>query len=387
MGRLAKPDEAITFEELRKATRNRGMPLEALALDVTPVGLHYLLIHFDMPLLDEASWSLRIGGNVTAALDLSLEDIRSMPEVTRVVTMECAGNGRSLMDPRPIDQPWGLEAVSTAEWTGVALRSVLELAGLGDDTVDIVFTGADRGVKSGIEDHYRRGLSLHDAMADELLLAYEMNGRPLEPQNGAPLRLVAPGWYGMAHVKWLTEIVASTERFDGIQHDAYRYRQTEDDPGEPVTRMLVRSLMIPPGIPESFSRQRIVEAGPVLIRGRAWSGTAPISRLEVAVGRSWHVATLDPAPVGRWAWQGWSFTWNAEPGEHVLACRATGRRRQRSADRAGVEHPGRREQCRTEGDRQRLVADPDSAPAGNTPGINVKPGMRLTRSVQRRRAG
>ena len=87
--------------------------------------------------------------------------------------------------------------------------------------------------------------------------------------------------------------------------------------------MRVRSLMIPPGIPESFTRQRFVQPGEVQIRGRAWSGTAPISQVEVAVNRSWHVATLDPAPVGEWAWHGWSWTWNAEPGEHMLACRAT----------------------------------------------------------------
>jgi DMSO/TMAO reductase YedYZ molybdopterin-dependent catalytic subunit len=323
MGRLAKPGEAITFEELRKATRNRGMPLEALALDVTPVGLHYLLVHFDIPFLDEHSWSLTVGGNVTNALDLSLADVRSMAPVTHTVTMECAGNGRSLMEPRRIDQPWGLEAVSTAEWTGVPLRSVLELAGLGDDTMDVVFTGADRGRTSGVDDQYRRGLSIDDAMVDEMLLAYEMNGRPLEPQNGAPLRLVAPGWYGMAHVKWLTEILASTDPYDGIQHDAYRYRQADDEPGEPVTRMRVRSLMSPPGIPGGLARHRFVPLGEVRLRGRAWSGTAPISQVEVAVNRSWHVATLDPAPVGPWAWHGWSWTWNAEPGEHVLACRAT----------------------------------------------------------------
>jgi len=228
---------------------------------------------------------------VTAALELSLAEIRSMSEVTRVVTMECAGNGRTLMEPRAIGQPWGLEAVSTSEWTGVPLRSVLELAGVCDDTIDVIFTGADRGVSSGVEDQYRRGLSLDDAMVDEMLLAYEMNGRPLEPQNGAPLRLVAPGWYGMAHVKWLTEILASTERFDGIQHDEYRYRLSEADPGEPVTRLRVRSLMTPPGIPENFTRQRFVAPGEVRIRGRAWSGVAPISQVEVAVGRVWHVAT------------------------------------------------------------------------------------------------
>ncbi|HSM02900.1 MAG TPA: sulfite oxidase [Acidimicrobiia bacterium] len=322
MTRLAEPGEGITFEELRKATRNRGMPLEALALDITPVGMHYLLVHFDIPLVDTSGWSLRIGGNVASPLDLSLDDLRSMPQATRVVTLECAGNGRTLMEPRPVDQPWGLEAVSTAEWTGVPLRSVLDLAKPGTDTVDVVFQGADRGRQSGIEDHYRRALSLQDAMGEDVLLAHTMNGRPLEPQNGAPMRLIVPGWYGMAHVKWLTEILVSTERFDGIQHDAYRYRQSEDDPGEPVTRIRVRSLMIPPGIPESFTRRRHIRPGAVHIRGRAWSGAGTISQVEVAVNGSWHPADV-AAPDERWAWQGWSWTWDAEPGEYTLACRAT----------------------------------------------------------------
>lgn len=323
MGGLAEPGEAITVEELHKATRNRGMPLEALSLDVTPVGLHYLLIHFDVPFLDENTWSLRVGGNVRSAVDLSMADLRSMPSATRVVTMECAGNGRSLLEPRPIGQPWGLEAVSTAEWTGVPLRSVLERVGVKDDTVDVVFVGADRGMQSDVDDQYRRGLSLGDAVGEEMLLAYEMNGRPLEPQNGAPLRLVTPGWYGMAHVKWLTEILASTEPFAGVQHHEYRYQQSEDDPGEPVTKIRVRSLMIPPGLPENFSRHRFVKPGEVRIRGRAWSGSGPISQVEVGLNGTWHLATLDPAAVGRWAWHGWSWAWNAEPGQHTLVCRAT----------------------------------------------------------------
>lgn len=323
MARLADPGEGITIEELHKATRNRGMPLEALALDVTPVGLHYLLVHFDVPFIEIGSWELAVRGNVRSELRLSLDELRAMPAVTVVVTMECAGNGRTLMEPRPVDQPWGLEAVSTGEWTGVPLRLVLERARLGADTVDVVFTGADRGRQSGVEDQYRRALSYSEAQRDEMLLAYEMNGRELEPQNGAPLRLVAPGWYGMAHVKWLTEIVASTDPFHGVQHDDYRYRQSGDDPGVPVTAMRVRSLMVPPGIPESFTRKRFVSSGEVRLQGRAWSGSAPIRRVEVAVDGVWQEADLDPVPVGDWAWRGWSRLWKAEPGEHVLACRAT----------------------------------------------------------------
>lgn len=330
MGRWAEADEGFTIEELAKATRNRGMPLEALALDVTPVGLHYLLIHFDMPLVDPESWSLRVGGNVVSDLELTMPDIMAMPKLTQAVTLECAGNGRALLEPRPVSQPWLHEAVSTAAWGGVALQAVLERAGLREDTVSVVFTGADRGVQSGVEDQYRRGLTIEETAAEGMLLAYEMNGRLLEPQHGAPLRLVAPGWYGMAHVKWLTSIEAVAEPFEGIQHHEYRYRRDERDPGEPATKMRVRSLMVPPGIPDNFTRQRFLPPGEVTIRGRAWSGAGPIDRVEIAVDGTWHVADLDEA-AGPFAWRGWSWKWNAEPGGHVLACRAT--------DTAGNEQP------------------------------------------------
>ncbi len=322
MPRLAQPQQGITFEELRKATRNRGMPLEALELDTTPAGLHYLLAHFDIPLIDPADWTLRVGGNVESPIALTLADLRSMPAVTLPVTMECAGNGRTLMDPRPVDQPWGLEAVSTGEWTGVKLSSVLELAEPQPGTSMVVFTGADRGIQSGVEDNYRRALPVGE-ISDEVLLAYDLNGEPLQPQSGAPVRLIVPGWYGMAHVKWLVEIDLTEESFRGIQHVYYRYKDSEADPGEPVTRIRVRALMAPPGIPESFTRHRFVTAGSVSLTGRAWSGWAPITRVEVAVDGRWHEATLAWERSGPWAWRKWSWEWNAEPGEHELACRAT----------------------------------------------------------------
>ena len=112
----------VSMEELQLATRNHGMPLEALRYPVTPVGLHYLLIHYDIPVIDPAAWRLRVDGGVRQALELSLDDLRAMPATTRVLTMECAGNGRALLDPRPASQPWLLEAVGTGEWTGVAAR-------------------------------------------------------------------------------------------------------------------------------------------------------------------------------------------------------------------------------------------------------------------------
>jgi DMSO/TMAO reductase YedYZ molybdopterin-dependent catalytic subunit len=299
------------------------MPLEALRYDVTPVGLHYQLIHFDIPFLDPVAWRLRIGGVVHRPLDLSLSDLRARPHVTMPVTLECAGNGRARLFPRPISQPWLNEAVGTAEWTGTPLAPLLGEAGLDTSCVEILFTGADHGVEKGDEHDYARSLSVEDALQPEVLLAYEMNGRPLEPQHGAPVRLLVPGWYGMTQVKWLMRIDAIDQPFDGYQQAiAYWYKQSVDDPGEPVTRIKPRSLLVPPGFPDFLTRTRTLERGRVEIRGRAWSGIAPITRVELSVDGRWRDAVLDPAR-GPFAWRSWSCVWEATAGDHVLSCRAT----------------------------------------------------------------
>jgi DMSO/TMAO reductase YedYZ molybdopterin-dependent catalytic subunit len=320
---LAEPGQGITFEELQLATRNRGMPLEGLRYGLTPTGMHYILVHFDIPAIDPTSWGLEVRGNVRVPMTLTLDEVRSRPPRTIPVTMECAGNGRARLEPRPLSQPWLVEAVGTAEWTGTSLAGLLDDVGVEPGTTEIVFTGADRGVQGEVEHDYARSLPLAEATRPEVLLAYEMNGRPLEPQHGFPLRLIVPGWYGMTSVKWLTRIDAVTEPFAGYQQaEAYRFQQAEEDAGRPVTRIRVRALMIPPGIPDFFTRRRFVEAGPVTLQGRAWCGTAPVERLEVGVDGVWEDAKLDE-PLGEWTWRGWSFDWDATPGEHALTCRAT----------------------------------------------------------------
>ena len=325
MGTEVDPAQGISEIELALATRNRGMPLEALTHDVTPVGLHYLLIHFDIPVVDPGSWRLRIGGNVKRLLELSMDDIRNRPTKTLPVTLECAGNGRARLDPRPISQPWLDEAIGTALWTGTPLAAILEDAGIEPGTVDIVFTGADHGIQEGDEHDYARSLPVDEAMRPEVLLAYGMNGRPLEPQHGFPLRLLVPGWYGMTSVKWLRSIEAITEPFRGYQQAiGYHFRRSEDDPGEPVSRIRPRALMIPPGFPSFPDRHRFLDGGPVTLRGRAWSGQAPVARVDVGIDGQWSEATLDD-PIGEWAWRGWSFVWNAAAGDHTLSCRATDR--------------------------------------------------------------
>lgn len=325
--RLADPAEGIGMDELGLAARNHALPLEALRYDVTPPGLHYVLVHFDIPPADAQTWRLTIGGKVRTPLELSMDDLRRYPAVTHRVTMECAGNGRVGLTPRPVSQPWLTEAVGTADWTGVPLRTLLREAGVEPDAVEAVFTGADHGVERGVEQDYQRSLAVDAATAEdpEVLVAYAMNGAPLPPQHGHPVRLVVPGWYGMAHVKWLRDITLTDTPFTGFQQsEAYRLRQEPDEPGEPVTRIAPRALMAPPGFPDFMTRTRVVRPGPQLLEGRAWSGRAPIVGVETSAdgGRTWHAAELDDQDH-RWAWRRWHTTWEATPGQHVLSVRAT----------------------------------------------------------------
>ena len=318
-------DGDFTRDEVRLAGRNAGTLLEGLRWDLTPAGMHYLLIHFDVPFVERADeWTVSIGGLVEKPLRLTLGELKRYPSRTIPVTLECAGNGRAGLTPRRASQPWHHEAVGTAAWTGTPLKGLLEQAGLARHARDVVFYGTDRGFSGGIEHDYGRSLSPTQAMHDDVLLVWAMNGAPLLPQHGFPLRLVVPGWYGMASVKWLDRIEVIDCPFDGYQQaGTYIYRQTADDPGIPITTIRVKSLMVPPGIPDVYTRRRLVERGRVELFGRAWSGAGvAIESVEVAVDGHWQAARLDPA-LGRYAWRGWRLDWEASPGEHELMCRAT----------------------------------------------------------------
>jgi DMSO/TMAO reductase YedYZ molybdopterin-dependent catalytic subunit len=324
--RIADPDEGISLDELRLAARNHAMPLEALGYQVTPVGLHYLLTHYDIPLLDSRMWRLTVDGEVDRPLMLDLVDIQARPVVTRIVTLECAGNGRALLTPRPVSQPWLEEAVGTAEWTGTPLAPLLREAGIRAGAVDVAFTGADHGFERGVEQDYQRGLSLDEALDEDVLLVHTMNGQPLPPQHGAPLRLLVPGWYGMAQVKWLTRISVLDVPFDGYQNaTAYRIKQDDNEGGEPVTRIRPRALLQPPGCPDFQTRTRILDRGVHELTGRAWSGWGQVTRVEVSVDgcRSWDDAELGPE-AGRYAWRAWRWSWHVEtPGHYEISARAT----------------------------------------------------------------
>ena len=317
---------SVTTQELRLAARNHGTPLEALAFDVTPIGLHYLLIHYDIPRADAVAWRLEIDGAIERPMSLSLDDLRRRVAVTSAVTFECAGNGRALLDPRPVSQPWLLEAVGTGSWTGTPLAPLLAEAGIAGGAVEVLFTGLDRGVEDGVEQSYQRSLPLGEALREEVLLAWELNGSPLPPQHGFPLRLVVPGWYGMTNVKWLSRITVLEEPFTGYQNArSYRLRQAAGEDGMPVSRMLVRALMVPPGIPDFATRRRFAPLTVQTLEGRAWSGAGTVEAVEVSSdgGATWQPAELGP-PSAPHAWRRWTFQWLPKAaGDYELCCRAT----------------------------------------------------------------
>jgi DMSO/TMAO reductase YedYZ molybdopterin-dependent catalytic subunit len=322
--RTARPGEGISREELGLAARNHAFPAEALRWEITPPGLHYVLTHYDIPDADPASWTITVTGAVERELLLTLDELAAMEQHTVRVTMECAGNGRTGVEPRPLSQPWITGAVGTADWSGVRLRDLLAVAGVAADAVDVVFRGADHGVERGVEQDYERGLRLDRAVDPDMLVATRMNGLPLPPQHGFPLRLVVPGWYGMASVKWLREIRVIDHEFEGFQHQAYRIRTHKDDGGTPVTQIEPRALISPPGFPDFMSRTRVVEAGRTELRGRAWSGWGLVARVEFSAddAKTWTDCALH-AHNGAHAWRGFSVAWDATPGLSRLRVRAT----------------------------------------------------------------
>jgi DMSO/TMAO reductase YedYZ molybdopterin-dependent catalytic subunit len=311
------PTTAIPLQE---EPLNAETPLEALGEPLTPTPLFYIRNHFDMPTIDAADWRVTIDGAVARTLGLSLDDLRGRTPRTLAVTLECAGNGRAHMTPVPPGVPWGYGAVGTARFTGLPLGPLLSEAGLQAHAVEVAFEGADEGYLDGQAVRYVRSLPVDVALAPDTLLAWEMNDEPLSAEHGFPLRLVVPRWYGMASVKWLRRITALRTPFAGHFQQEYVYA---DAPGarsvEPISLSRVRALIARPGDGEELPGE------PVEIAGTAWSGAAPIRRVEVSAdgGLSWARAELGPAlsPVSA---RTWSTLWRPRnAGTYVLAARAT----------------------------------------------------------------
>jgi DMSO/TMAO reductase YedYZ molybdopterin-dependent catalytic subunit/glyoxylase-like metal-dependent hydrolase (beta-lactamase superfamily II) len=299
---------------------------------ITPTVAFYDRNHFPIPSLDPTTWHLEVGGSVPRPVRLDLPDIEALPACDVVATLECAGNGRATFDP-PIDgEQWRLGAVSTAEWTGVPLIDVLDRAGARSGQ-HVVMRGADQGNVDGLAQtvRYERSMSVDDVRESGALLAYAMNGEPLPPRHGHPLRVVVPGWYGMASVKWLTELEVVAEPIDGYFQTAryvYEYEREGETIREPVGRQRVRSLITEP----ADGAEVEAGAGEVVVRGVAWSGTAPIAAVDVSVdGGPWQAAEMVGEASGV-SWQRWELVVRLDrPGAATVRARAS--------DRAGNTQP------------------------------------------------
>jgi DMSO/TMAO reductase YedYZ molybdopterin-dependent catalytic subunit len=298
---------------------NAEAPPEALAGEITPTRLHYVRSNLPLP---EHDGTLEIGGAVEIPATLTLGDLRALPSAERVVTMECAGNGRLGQTPLPVGEPWGGYAVSAARWKGAFLHEVLMQARPAPYAIDVRFSGADHGRYHEFRDlTFMRSLALTHAAdpAAEILIAYEMNGEPLTPDHGAPFRLIVPDWYGVASVKWLKRIEVLTQQYAGeFQIGHYMY-EWADRPHEPVTTMRVRSRITDP------APGATIPAGSYTVRGKAWSGTGPVTHVDVSLTGEgdWYPANLETRK-GPYLWQDWSFDWTVtRPGRHTLRARAT----------------------------------------------------------------
>jgi DMSO/TMAO reductase YedYZ molybdopterin-dependent catalytic subunit len=290
---------------------------------VTPSARFYVRNHFTTPVLDPELYELTVTGMVERPSRLRLRDLQNMPSESLVVTLECAGNGRARFDPPVAGEQWRYGAARTAEWTGVPLLEVLGRAGLTPGAHDVVFRGADAGLVAGATApvRFERALSVEDACGSGALVAYAMNGEPLPLQHGRPVRLIVPGWYGVASVKWLTEIEVIGQPFDGFfQEERYTYEWERDGATvrEPVRLQRVRALIAEPADGASVTGDEFV------VRGVAWSGAAPIERVDVCIGEGpWQPARLI-GERGRYSWQRWElFTQCDVRGPRTVRARAT----------------------------------------------------------------
>jgi len=285
------PDDLVY---LSREPLNAETPLERQVGVITPASRHYVRDHFAIP---QAPNRLAIDGAVRTPLQLELDDVKSLPPRSLVVTLECAGNGRAFLDPPVAGEQWRTGAVGTAEWTGASLRAVLEMAEPLSSAVEVLCVGADAGTPAdiGARIAYERSLPIADALRDDVLLAYAMNGDAVPPEHGAPLRLIVPGWYGMASVKWLAGLRLLERKFEGF-FQTERY-VVED---RPLREIAARALITWPRDGERIA------ARPFVARGYAWSGSSDLARVQVSAdgGASWSDATLGDA-LSRYAWRQW----------------------------------------------------------------------------------
>ena len=307
----------IPFTDQPPESSSERVLLDWNTLDtfITPNNEFFNVSHYGKPDVDLATWKLEVSGLVNNPLMLTIEDIKARPQQGVTFTLECSGNHGF---------PTFTGAIGNAKWTGTPLAPILREAGIQENGIEVIFFGHDvgeeerRGVK--MRQNFARSMSVEDALEDTTLLCYEMNGEPLPHDNGAPLRLIAPGWYGIACVKWLKRIEVRDTRYMGrfMGRDYVTMREEKRPDGESVWmetsvgRTQLKSLAA-----------KVTRIGDTYrIYGAAWG--APIQTVEVSIdGGAWQKATIDPEADAEFAWKIWHLNWdNPSKGEHTVVSRA-----------------------------------------------------------------
>jgi DMSO/TMAO reductase YedYZ molybdopterin-dependent catalytic subunit len=302
---------------------NSETPLESIRSWVTPNRLFFVRNHFEMPAIDLSSWRLRVEGCVNHTAEWTWEQLMALPQRSVFATVECAGNGRSFLHEKVPGVQWGAGAIGHAEWTGVPLCRLLELAGVRPGAVEVLFEGCDRGSEADHPEpmHFARSLPLAKALDRDTLLATRMNGELLSPSHGFPLRLFVPGWYGVASVKWLRRIEVLDRSFHGYYQSVKYTVQRQTRSGREtvvVGAMAVKSELIRPAAGAELG------IGTSRLFGVAWAGEEAVGRVEVSTdgGRSWNDAEL----LGQrtpYCWTLWEYLWEVgKSGDYSLLTRA-----------------------------------------------------------------
>jgi DMSO/TMAO reductase YedYZ molybdopterin-dependent catalytic subunit len=289
----------------------------------TPNDRFFTVAHYGKPVIDAATWRLQIGGLVQQPLTLGLDDLKARPRQEVTFTLECSGNN---------GLPFITGAVGNAIWAGTPLAPVLEEAGVLDKGIEVAFFGSDMGTEEvrqiQMPQHFARSMSVVDAMDPQSLLCYEMNGEPLPQAHGFPVRLIVPGWYGVANVKWLQRIEVLPTRLMNLfmARDYVTIREQQRDGQTVWTETSVGRALL-----KSVTGKVTRQGGQYRIVGGAWG--APIDRVEVQIdGGTWQPTTIDEGGDAEFAWKLWSLAWdNPSAGEHSITSRAI--------DTAGTSQP------------------------------------------------
>jgi DMSO/TMAO reductase YedYZ molybdopterin-dependent catalytic subunit len=318
-GRIVRSAEPLNVE----------MPFSTLASFITPTDSFYIRTHFPVPKIDKAEWRLRVEGEVEKPFHIGYEELTALESHTIPVTLECAGNNRTFLNPPAKGVQWELGAVGTAEWTGLPLSILLERAGVKSNALEVILEGADAGPLAEPKGpqgdvRFARSIPIEKARAD-VLLVHRMNGEPLRAEHGFPLRAIVPGWYAMASIKWLQRIIVTRVPYNGYYQTLdYAYWSEVDGLAKlmPLSHMQLKAEIAMP------AQGSTVAAGSTIrVHGAAWGGEVAKVELSADGGKEWKtVRLLDEANPN--AWRRWELDWTvpATRGKHILMARATNSR-------------------------------------------------------------